>query len=239
MSAEGSSSFRFFTVLVWLIFLSLLGLVLRSPSMNETVVQIFLGGLIGFLVSTCFLFRKKWRWILLIFFATVAGGVLIQPATLSSPQIFQATFAERVESYAGTPYAFGGQSRRGLDSQGLLRMSLVESYLYLALKEFNLGLIREAFQIWSNPFSLSAMVENHWLTRPAKTVESLTPEFLQTAIAGDVLIQPDYQDMVVLLRDQRVMVLNANYKRATILSALEPELPVFKSWFYWVRFKTQ
>ncbi len=104
-----------------------------------------------------------WRYktIQRIFLATSAALILflILPSRPADPQKLRQEYVRALQSYDGTVYVWGGESRRGIDCSGLMRCALIDTNVKLGFTTLNPSLLREAFALWWHDSSAKAMKE--------------------------------------------------------------------------------
>lgn len=98
----------------------------------------------------------------LLLATTLAAILLIALAPEPVPgSIPSAVFSERLESFLGTRYVWGGECGRGIDCSGLVRRGMVESLLARALAEASPGRLRQALDLWWHDASARHLGEGY------------------------------------------------------------------------------
>lgn len=87
--------------------------------------------------------------------------VIFAPAKPQNPQALRAQYVRALQSYEGTPYLWGGESKRGIDCSGLMRCALIDANWQQGWSTLNASAIRAAFSIWWNDSSAKAMKEEY------------------------------------------------------------------------------
>lgn len=114
---------------------------------------------------------------------------LILPARSADPQKLRQEYVHALQSYEGTTYVWGGESRRGIDCSGLMRCALIDTNVRMGLTTFNPGLLREAFALWWNDSSAKAMKEEFQeKTRLIQTSPGLNQLDHSTIKPGDMAV---------------------------------------------------
>lgn len=110
--------------------------------------------------------------------------IIFAPAKPQNPQALRAQYVRALQSYEGTRYIWGGESKRGIDCSGLMRCALIDANTQQGWSTLNASAIRAAFSMWWNDSSAKAMKEEYrGLTRLLFT----SPSINQIAIN-----QPEY-----------------------------------------------
>jgi hypothetical protein len=136
------------------LFLILLGLTmsLGSNLVPEHSKMVNLGLLMGILAAGAGVLglwgRKKFiRLTLLLAFAAALLPFALPGRPLDAVSLRQ-DYVKRMTSFEGTPYFWGGESRRGIDCSGLPRRALRDALLAQGLRTGNGRAFRSAFENW-------------------------------------------------------------------------------------------
>lgn len=114
---------------------------------------------------------------------------LVFPSRPLDPQKLREEYVRTLQSYDGTIYVWGGESRRGIDCSGLMRCALIDTNVKLGLTTLNPGLLREAFALWWNDSSAKAMKEEfQGKTRFLQTAPTLNQLDHTTIEPGDMAV---------------------------------------------------
>lgn len=89
------------------------------------------------------------------------GMVILAPGKPQNPQELRAHYVRALQSYEGTTYVWGGESRRGIDCSGLMRCAMIDANIAQGWSTLNASAIREAFLMWWNDCSAKAMKEEY------------------------------------------------------------------------------
>ena len=114
---------------------------------------------------------------------------LVVPGRSANPEALRQEYVRTLQSYDGTVYVWGGESRRGIDCSGLMRCALIDTNVKMGLTTFNPGLLREAFALWWNDSSAKAMKEEfQGKTRFLQTSSTLNQLDHSTIEPGDMAV---------------------------------------------------
>ena len=111
------------------------------------------------------------------------------PGRAANSSALRQEYVRALQSYDGTVYVWGGESRRGIDCSGLMRCALIDTNVKLGLTTLNPGLLREAFSLWWNDSSAKAMKEEYQgKTRFLQTSPDLNQFDHTTIEPGDMAV---------------------------------------------------
>lgn len=105
---------------------------------------------IGFCcVALVYLVRKRaWK---ILLGASLLGPVLIVafgPHRPTNQAHLRLSYVDGLKSYHNIIYVWGGETRRGVDCSGLVRVAWIDTQFQLGVQQLNPGLVREAFLNW-------------------------------------------------------------------------------------------
>lgn len=147
---------------LWLLLWPLLGLALWYPirfaslraAMLATIILLLGGALL-------LLWRfKPVRWAGLSI-AAVLLAIVLAPGRAVDEKALKREYVSAMQSYAGTPYVWGGETRRGIDCSGLMRCGLIDAEARRGLRTLNPALLRAALGLWWNDCSARALKDGY------------------------------------------------------------------------------
>ena len=87
--------------------------------------------------------------------------IILAPDKPQNPQELRAQYVRALQSYEGTPYIWGGESKRGIDCSGLMRCAFIDANIAQGRSTLNASAIRAAFSMWWNDASAKAIKEEY------------------------------------------------------------------------------
>ena len=129
---------------------SVLGLMILLPY-RTTLVRLGLIALWAFVAISLLslLWRKKvWRTLLLLMLALFSAFVLLPGRKSTDPSRLRQRFVQRLETYDGVRYVYGGENHRGIDCSGLVRAAMVRALFDEGISSADSALLRAAFTLW-------------------------------------------------------------------------------------------
>lgn len=136
--------------------------------------------------------HRRLRWILPGI--TLAGAIfLLLPGRATPPvEVLRADYTSALRSYEGSPYYWGGESRRGIDCSGLIRCGMMNALLRRGLLSANPALIRQSLSLWWNDTSADALGKEHaGLTRRMFDAPSINETDHSRLQPGDIAVTPN------------------------------------------------
>ncbi len=229
-------------IFAWIFFFAcLLGLIgtLINPINNETYRALTHITSFAFIVSSVLVMREMAGkavvivlWIGLIFF------INSQEFRAPDPNEFTKTFVDQVTSYDGVHYRFGGESFLGMDSSGLVRRSLIITYVKLAIFEGKWALLKRAYAVWNSKVALSILTlyENPY-TKVIGTFQNINLIVKTRLKAGDLAIGPTGSQVAVYIGGNNWVTSDSSVAKVVIERAPSDRLSVFREEIKLVRFK--
>ena len=161
--------------------------------------------------------RRRLRFVAAAFLIAVSA-LVFSPSRPVDAEDLRESYLDRLVSYRGVRYLWGGEGRLGIDCSGLPRRALRDALAWRSLVTWNGGLVREALRQWWFDASAKALAEGHGdYVVPlgnAGTVKEMSYEGLQSGdlaitvsgihvlcyLGGDLWIQaePEIRKVVVL-----------------------------------------
>lgn len=111
--------------------------------------------------AVCLLWKYKIAKRVLLVASVLFAVFLLSPSHSSNPQSLQQEYVRALKSYDGTPYVWGGESKRGIDCSGLMRCALIDANVKQGFTNVNPAAIREGFSLWWNDCSAKALKEEY------------------------------------------------------------------------------
>lgn len=99
--------------------------------------------------------------ILCLLSALAAGVLVLLPTRSIDTDSLRMEYVRSLQSYQGSRYVWGGETRLGIDCSGLIRAGLIDAEAKEALRGQNLVLLRKAASLWWNDFSAEAVSEEY------------------------------------------------------------------------------
>jgi len=121
--------------------------------------------------------------------AGLAALLAVAPGRPVDQAQLRSSYLEALQSYAGTPYVWGGETHLGIDCSGLIRSGMMEACLTEGVLTANADLIREAAAMWWFDSSAKALGEEYQgRTRYVFQGESLNELDYSKVMPGDVAV---------------------------------------------------
>lgn len=79
---------------------------------------------------------------------TLSALAVFLPGHNDDPGKINETYVEKLMTYEGVRYVWGGKNSRGIDCAGLVRKGYIDANFSLGLQTYNPKLLRRAFFIW-------------------------------------------------------------------------------------------
>ncbi len=175
-----------------------------------------------------------WEWkrrrMLLLALPLLAVLPFCLPGKPMSPSILRDRYVAAMGRMEGTPYLWGGESRRGVDCSGLPRLALREALLEEAWKNANGSAFRAWACQWWFDTSARAMGENYRsFTRPLGIRGKLSELDSQNLSRGDLAVTADGRHVMVYFGNCRWIQADPMTFRVTIGPADPQQNPWFAS----------
>jgi hypothetical protein len=145
--------------------------------------------------------RKAARWLVLALPVLGAGFFLLPGKEIDQERLRDA-YVERMRSFEGTEYHWGGEGRGGIDCSGLPRRAFRDALFAEGLEHLNGGALRAAVGQWWFDASARAMMEGHrGYVRPLGTAGTVRSIDVASLHPGDMAITADGVHVVVYAGD--------------------------------------
>lgn len=133
---------------------------------------------------------------------TVALLLFLLPGRARTPDSLTDAYLQHLRAFDGTHYVWGGESHRGIDCSGLVRVSLIEASLERGFTSLDPSLLRQAATLWWFDASAQALGEGYrgW-TKEILRSPSLRALDLATLRKGDLAVTADGTHVLAYLGD--------------------------------------
>lgn len=137
------------------------------------------------------LWNYKWIRILLIVITLSATTIFLLGYTGDSDKIRE-VYTEKLKTYEGVRYIWGGKNSRGMDCAGLVRKGYIDANVSLGVETGNPQLLRRAFFVWWYDCAADALGNGY---------RNMTTKVIDAQSIGELggILQPG--DLVVGLPD--------------------------------------
>ncbi len=193
----------------------------REPVVGTSVRLGFLAGGAGILVGALV---AVWPYRLLrraaLLGVVLAGLGLLLPWGQPDSSRLRIRYVERLESYLGAPYLWGGEHARGIDCSGLARRPLIEALRSEGIGGLRPRALREALALWLFDASAGHLLEGYG----GRTVRVAAAPSLNEAPhamlqAGDLAVTDDGVHVLIYLGDQRWIEADPHARSVIVVEA--------------------
>jgi|UniRef100_UPI003783E963 cell wall-associated NlpC family hydrolase len=192
-------------VALWCLALVAMAVIAFQPEANRASRLNTVGLVLGLLVTcvACLWSKRRARMACLAGLGALAS-LVAWPWSIHTPiQTLRSSYVERLQTYEGCLYYWGGESHRGIDCSGLIRRGLIDACFYSGVANADLGLIQHGLTLWWNDTSAKALGEEHQgLTKhlfDGPDLKTLDHKKLQ---AGDIAVTDDGVHIMAYLGDE-------------------------------------
>ncbi|MBC8103331.1 MAG: C40 family peptidase [Cytophagales bacterium] len=172
----------------------------RSGSLRLALIS----GLFGLWAGALFLFWDRiFVRVLCLAAAVAAGALALLPTLAIDTDSLRGKYVRSLQSYEGTRYVWGGETRLGMDCSGLVRAGLMEAETKEALRARNFVLLRKAASLWWNDASAKALSEEfQGRTRKLGVTRSLNEADYTLLKPGDLAVTAGGQHILAYTGDK-------------------------------------
>ena len=181
--------------------------------------------LIGMIVSglTFLLRRKRVARFVPVVLVLLPLLVFALPGRAPDPTRLGAACVGAMNEYLGTPYVWGGESRRGIDCSGLMRRGLRDAAWSEGIAHGNGRLLRLAADLWWHDASARALGEGHrGLTQPVLEAPNVATLDTSPLRPGDMAITSDGVHVLAFIGGTRWIEADPSLGRVVVLARDEP-----------------
>ena len=180
------------------------------------------------LLAIFLLRRVKWLAKCIFSVGLVIAVCAMLPGRAVDPALLRETYISHLRYYEGTPYVWGGETRRGIDCSGLVRRALIVSYAQLAMTQLNPLAFRAALDMWWHDCSARALRDRYRdLTSPLFTAESINAIGNSLIMPGDIAVTSDGRHVPAYLGDHQWIEADPDIRKV-VMVAVPADSPWFK-----------
>jgi hypothetical protein len=152
------------------------------------------------------------------------GLFLTMPGRATDAAALRSAYLDELRRFDGTEYVWGGETGRGIDCSGLVRVSLLRATAGQALARLDPALARRALELWWFDASARALGEGYrgW-TEPVLESERLLDVDATRLQPGDLAVTRDGLHVLAYLGDEAWIQADPAQMR-THIDRLAPEL---------------
>lgn len=172
-----------------------------TTKLHRLVILLALAGI--WLGPLILLWNRKTIRIPLLILPAIAITPFLLPAKPPNQPELRKDFLDRLISYEGIKYHWGGENRRGIDCSGLPRKALREALLSDGIRNLNGGSMRLFLKHWWNDASAKALAEAHLdFTQPTGKTGTIATMDYSNLHPGDLAVTEDRRHILAFLGDE-------------------------------------
>lgn len=136
-------------IVIWFILLISVACLILFPVWWGVIrLGIVLGLVFLWIDGMYIIWNYKIARILCIIITLFAIALSLLPGGDGDPAIIRELYVEKLKTYEGVRYIWGGKNSRGIDCGGLVRKGYIDANVSLGLETGNPKLLRRAFYVW-------------------------------------------------------------------------------------------
>lgn len=147
--------------------------------------------------------KTKWARAAFAVVGLAFGALFLGPGRPGDAAVLRAEYVRSLCKYEGVRYIWGGESCRGIDCSGLVRVGLIDADFNRGLLTLNPGLMREGLALWWFDCSADAL-KNAYRgdTRPLFSAPSLNALDYALLLPGDFAVSENGQHTLAYIGDK-------------------------------------
>lgn len=155
-------------------------------------------------------------------------GIIYFPSGTLDKEKLRIYYMQRLLSFEGVKYFWGGESRRGIDCSGLPRRALQDALLEYGVRHGNSQAVRSALELWWFDASARALsVGYRGYTTPLGLTGTIREMNFDSLNLGDLAITTDGVHMLVYVGEEKWIQADPGRKAVVTLHARTDR----KAWF--------
>lgn len=125
---------------------------------------------------------------ILFVIATLLSTAIFLPGNNGDPDKIMAVYAEKLKTYEGVRYIWGGKNSRGIDCAGLVRKGYIDANVAMGIETGNPKLLRRAFFVWWYDCAADAL-GNEYRNMTTKVIDASSLDDLRDRLQpGDLVV---------------------------------------------------
>ncbi len=203
---------------VWFVLLLICLVLTLLPVQSGILRRLLVGGIFLTWAAGLFLFwRSVLARVLFLLPLGAAMGLALIPYRISEGSRMRVAYTKALQSYEGVPYLLGGQSRRGLDSAGLVRTAMMDACFTEGWQTKDLGLLRAAAALWWYDASVEEIAKGYnaraHLLIASTTLNAVDVTKLQP---GDIAVTTNNPQVLAYLGENTWIIADEKVKQAVV-----------------------
>jgi hypothetical protein len=146
--------------------------------------------------------HRRLRWVVPGLTLLAAGFLMLPGRATVNVEALRRSHVTSLERYEGSPYYWGGESRRGIDCSGLIRCGMMNGLAKTGLRTADPGLVRQSLSLWWNDGSARDLGKEHrGLTRLLFQSRSINEADHSRLLPGDIAVTANGVHILAYLGD--------------------------------------
>lgn len=175
-------------IILWLIVLTIVSCLIWYPVWWGIIRLGIVTGLVALWFGFIYIIWNYKAIKILCIIVTLSATTVLLPGNNGNPEKIRALYVEKLKTYDGVKYVWGGKNSRGIDCSGLVRKGYIDANVSLGIKTCNPKLLRRAFFVWWYDCAADALGEEYKnMTKKVRDAGSIA-ELEDIQQPGDLIV---------------------------------------------------